>query len=189
MFSRDQNHVATQLRDGFPIGGWHEVEPSAGWHRLMPSGVTGEIVDNFQLRIGNLRSDVLDLADWNIVIWNQGYFQENVIAKYENGIVSLSRAMRHVPVLTDFGAHLQWTAYPTMVLPLTLIYYPTEAAADNTIDVGFAKENAFDPTPKKYAELANAQMLIMNTTQVHKIFYSGAAAVADRIMWGEHFLI
>lgn len=189
MLSRDENHAITQLRSGFPIGGWHEAEPSTGWHRLMPSDVDGEIVDEWKLNIGNLRSDVLDLAEWNIVIWNEGYYQQNIIGEYHNGVASMLRQMKHIPALRDLGNHIRWTAYPTMVLPLSITYYPTESVPDNTINIGFAKEDAFDPTPKKYAELASGQMLIMNTTQVHKIFYEGAALVADRIMWGEHFLI
>lgn len=196
-FAYDANGNPTMVREGDPIGGYLTPEtPSPGvggsvaWYRLMPQGNTASVdQDNpRQLNIGGLRSDIEAVDGWNLVILNTGYYEHHKIVSHDGNAVQLDQAMQHHRHHKDTPIAIAWVMFPSIDVPLSITYFADPSAADNKLMIGVAKTEVYAPTPKEYIKVANGQMLIMNTQQLHKIFYSNAGHANDRISWGEHYI-
>ena len=187
MLALDANAYPTILREDDSVGGYLTPETSTGWHRLMPSGDAASVVANNarQLNIGTLRSDILDVLGWNLMVLNAGYFEQHKIKEYANGVATLEKPLLFHEGLKTLGSGIEWLIYPTLDIPMGIYYKPNANTSELTI--GLAKENIYAPTPKPIAVLEAKQLLITHTRQIQKIFYQGAAA-ADRISWGEHYV-
>ena len=184
-FATDANHRATILREGNPIGGYLAVGSGSGWKRLMPSNNNAQLVDgnDWQLNIGTIRSDILDVTGWNLVILNPGYFQSFVITEEDSGVVTLDVPIQYTKALGGLGG-IQYLMFPSLIVPLG-ISYKDNAASPGTLTIGVAKETAYTPsTPKTFAMLDEGELLIMHTMQIQNIFFQ---ATQGHISWGEHY--
>lgn len=179
----DANFNATQIRESDPIGGYLSLSTGSSWHRVMPDGNTAEVVsdNDRQLDIGTLRSDILDVVGWNLMVLNSGYFEQHKIREFAGGVATLQKPLEFHKGLEILGNAVEWVIYPTIDLPLNILY---RDGGNTAIDIGVAKENVYAPTPKKYTNLETDETLAMPTRQIQKIFYKGAASGA--IAWGEH---
>ena len=186
-FGADTNNIPTGVKQGDLYGGLLTLTAGTAWHRIMPDGDNAGLVpgNDRQLNIGTLRSDIDDVLGWNLLIMNTGYHQERTIDAFSGGIATLNKEISYPEGLASLGANtIEYVIFPTIDVALGIIYRPN--AESDTIEIGFAKDNIFAPTPKPRDVLGAKEMTIMPTRQIQKIFYRNASA-SDRISWGEHY--
>ena len=179
----DANRNTTMLREDEPVGGIiSEGSAVSAWKRLMPA-VDATTVSGKprELNIGTLRSDILSLNRWNLMILEEGYFSLHKIKEHDGNIVTLVNELTYHNALAAFAGGFDVVVYPNLDLPLVI-----RPSAD--LEIGMTTENASVPnTIKTYAELEDGDLCILPTRQLQKIFYKSTGAV--KITWGEHYVI
>lgn len=186
----DANHHLTMIREEDQIGGLIRVS-DGDLIRLMPEGDAAAVVadNNHALNIGTLSTAIGSVFGWNLMILNEGYFQPNKIVDYDSGIVTLKDSLEFHSQLSELGSAVEWVAYPTVDLPVGIVYKPE--TADSTLTVGVVRENLHRPAMRPYAVLDAGQMLVLHTRQIQKFFIqapSASSADPDIVMWGESYI-
>lgn len=197
-FLRDYNRVPTLNREGNAIGGKLSLSGSDltadSWYRLMPGSNTGALVDDNdrKLNIGTLRSDILEIEQWNLVILNQGYIDYHLIVDHIGNEVTLKKPIAHINGLKNagLGSAIEFVMFPTLLNPLG-INYKSGPAAD--MQIGVFKDDVYNPVSTEIKELDDipaGELLMLNCSRIDRIFYrfptvdSGTTYVFS---WGEHY--
>ncbi len=191
----DANHKVIMSSEGDPIGGYFQLstaqKSTTAWNRLMPHGNAASVVsdNDRQLNIGTLRTDVLSVRNWNLMILNEGYFEQHRIKEYNNSILTLDKPLNNFGGLKTLDSAIEFVIYPSLVVPMGILYLPSVTA--DFLEIGVAEENVYSPTPKKYVELKADQQLSMPTLQIQKIFYKFTNltnSATHAMSWGEHHI-
>ena len=184
--SKDDDSQLVSIRSGKPVGGW--FTPASGivvdtWYRVCPDASDGASVnDPFGINIGSLRSDILEIDGWRIKTLNEGYVRSYVVDKYDadSGIATLSSELSK-----DLPSAIEYVLYPKMLFPLCINY--SRDAADK-MDIGIALEDDINPaTKKKYDDLESKESIILQCSEVDKVFYRFAELsdrASDQFSWG-----
>lgn len=191
-----ENSTPMMIREGDPIGEYLSVSYGTEWKRLMPDGNDASLVAPNQLDIkAGFRDTLLSVGGWNLMILNNGYFEERTIKSYndDDNMLTLTAPLTYYESLKTSGAGVEWVMYPSLLIPLGISF--KRGGDSELLEIGVAKENTFDPSAsvKKFAELDDGELFIMHTAQIQKIFYkipptdsSGPTKFGD-ISWGEHY--
>ena len=191
----DANRNPLNIREGDPVGGYFvpasAQKSTTAWYRLMPNGDNGALVsgEERQFNITSIRSDILNVVNWNLIILNIGYLQQFKINSVSSAILTLDKRIEYAEALGDLSG-IEYVMYPTLDFPIGLHYQPT-GNSDDHLEIGFAAENIYNPTPKKFFELEPRKSAMIPSQQIQKLFYkfgSLTASETHNISWGEHLL-
>ncbi|MXZ00212.1 hypothetical protein F4Y93_06015 [Candidatus Poribacteria bacterium] len=201
----DQNGYPLQMREGLCpgefltlTGGATPVETPVAANaakRLMPHGNAAALVsgraDQLNLGTGHPRDSLLSVVGWYLKILNAGYRQIRQITSVAGSVLTLSRKLDSVEGLGTLTANsIQWVIYPLLVLPLCIHY--RKEIDNSALFIGFTDGEAYQPTPKKYAEIDVGESVKVPTQELDKVFYwfggsAKSSGTAD-ISWGEHYI-
>ena len=195
-YNRDANYVPGTIRAGNGIGGYLLLGDTLTvnqWYRLMPNSNTGALVagDDRKLNIGALRSDVLEIEGWNLVLLNAGYQHQYIILNHDRAAteVELTLPINYADGMRagGLGSAIEFVMYPELLNPLGVNY---SVGATDHIDIGVAREDLFVPTVLKRDEIPPGELLMMNFERIDRIFYRFPAittAAENNLGWGEHY--
>lgn len=194
-FIRDFNRVPTRVREGNPIGGCLELDDSLSantWYRLMPHANTGALVDgnDRKLNIGTLRSDVLQIEQWNVVILNEGYKQYLQIVNHEGQEVEFSQPIEYIEGIKNAGlqSSLQFVLFPYVLIPFSVI---NDEDSDGRVELGVTAPDEWTPsTIKKLGSVRAGRFMTVPFSRVDRLFYRLPTALSSgetiELCWGEH---
>ena len=198
IYLRDNNRVPTLIRQGNAIGGKLSLAGSGltanRWYRLMPHANNGALVDDNdrKLNIGTLRSDVLQIEDWNLIILNAGYIQARTIIDHIDNEVRFGKPIDHIDGLKAAGLEsaIEFVMFPTLLNPLGINY---KSGPDADMQIGITKEDKFNTASidiKELDDIPAGELLMLNFSRIDRMFYRFPTVDSSTtyvFSWGEHY--
>ena len=196
IYLRDLNRVPTPIRQGLAIGGKVSLAGSGltanTWYRLMPNGDDGELVDgdDRRLTIGTLRSDIIAIEGWNLIILNAGYVQHHVIVDHIGTDVTLRDPIQFREGMqnAELEDAVHFVMFPTLLSSLGINY---KTGPDDDIEIGISTSDAYTPTTvKPLDDISAGELLMLNFSRIDRIFYRFPVVDTSEtyvLGWGEHY--
>lgn len=194
---RDLNRVPTRVRQGNPLAGCLELDDSLSantWYRLMPHGNAGALVDDNdrKLNIGTLRSDVLEIEQWNMVILNEGYKQYLRVVNHEGQEVEFDQPIEYIEGIksANIQSSIQFVLYPLLLIPFSVT---NDEASDGRVELGVTTDDDYTPsTIKKLGSVRAGRVMMIPFSRVDRLFYRLPTALTSsqtaELCWGEHYI-
>jgi len=197
IYSRDLNRVPTPIRQGNALGGCLELDDSLSanaWYRLMPHANTGALVDDNdrKLNIGTLRSDVLEIKEWHLVILNEGYKQYLQILNHDGQEVEFTKPIDDIEGIKNSGieSSLQFVLFPHII---NMFVVTNDEESDGLVEFGVTAEDAYTPSTRKLLGKVRAgRFMKIPFSRVDRLFYRLPTALSSsetiELCWGEHYI-
>lgn len=197
IYLRDLNRVPTSVRAGTAVGGCLELDDSLSantWYRLMPQVNTGALVDgnDRKLNIGTLRSDILEIEQWNLIILNEGYKQYFQINNHEGNEVEFTKPIAYIEGIKSSGLEsgLQFVLFPHILNPFSVT---NDAESDGRVELGLTADDVYSPsTIKKLGSVSADRVMMMSFSRVDRLFYRLPTVLSSgqtiELSWGEHLI-
>ena len=200
IYLRGLNRVPTPIRQGNAIGGKLSFAGSGltanTWYRLMPHANNGALVDgnDRKLNIGTLRSDILEIEQWNLLVLNQEYISYHIIVDHDrdSSEVRFEEPIPYAEGLRSAGleSSIEFVLFPTLLNPLGINY---KSGPDADMQIGVAKDDIFDTasvTIKALDDIPAGELLMLNFSRIDRIFYrfpTVDSGTTYTFSWGEHY--